>query len=125
MCLQDSDDSACHPGTGVSGGQAVGESSTAHVVGVGVHDHGATKDVVGTDQRDERVRERELRHPRVVRLDVAQVTGVSGFVIGTAVFVLRKKKNDEYISVTYQFNGVVVFMIGYEFYHSRVQMMLQ
>lgn len=92
MCLQDSDDSACHSGTGVSGGQAVGESSTAHVVGVGVHDHSATKDVVGTDQRDERVRERELCHSRVVCLDVAQVTGVSGFVIGTAVFVLRKKK---------------------------------
>ncbi|KAE9522133.1 hypothetical protein AGLY_017477 [Aphis glycines] len=67
----DSDDSACHPGTGVSGDQAVGESSTAHVVSFGVHDHGATKDVVGTDQRDEGVREREFRHPRVVRLDVA------------------------------------------------------
>jgi len=85
MCLQDSDDAARQPGTGVSGGQAVGESSAAKVVGVGVHDHRASQDVVGSDQRDERILERECRHSHVVSVDVAQVAGVSGVVCGTTV----------------------------------------
>lgn len=36
-----------------------------------------------------------------------------------------EKKNDKYVSITYQFNGVVVFIISYKCYHSRVQMILQ
>lgn len=92
MRLQDADDSARHPGAGVAGGRAVGEPAAAHVVGVGVHDHRASHDVVGADQRDERVLERELRHAGVVGLDVAQVPGVSHLVLGTTVFVLRTYK---------------------------------
>ena len=107
MCLQDSDDSARNPGTGVSGGQAVGEPSAAHVVGVSVHDHGATQDVVGADQRDERVRVRELCYTSVVRLDVAQVSGVSGLVVGTAVFVLRNSRQNNVSLKIY--NNVIVF----------------
>lgn len=92
MCLQESDDAARKPGTGVSGVKTVRESTAAHVVGVGVYDHGASEDVVGSDQRDERVLERELRHTRVVGLDVAQVTGVSVVVLGATVLFLRTKK---------------------------------
>lgn len=93
VCLQKSDDAAREPGTGVSCVETVHESSAAQVVGVGVHDHGAPEDAVGSDQRDQRVLERELRHARVVSLDVAQVAGVSVIVLGTTVLFLRRKKN--------------------------------
>lgn len=87
----------------MSGGRAVGESAAAQVVGVGVHDHRASQDVVGSDQRDERVRVREQRHAGVVRLDVAQVAGVSGVVFRAAVFVLQAKSGHLVVEIVFVF----------------------
>jgi hypothetical protein len=50
VCLQESDDAARKSGTGVSGVETVHESSTAQVVGVRMHDYGASKDAVSSDE---------------------------------------------------------------------------
>jgi len=91
-CLQESDDAARQPGTGVAGGQAVREPSSAQVVDVRVHDHRASQDAVRADQRDVRVLEREHGHARVVPVDVAQVTGMPVLVLRSAVFFLSEMK---------------------------------